>query len=278
LIGGNETLAQTLVLGSTSGGTNIELTAGDNLLMHQNAPPATGAGQGSFFVGDGTGGSVAGQPYFREESSGALSKLNALGGGETLSATLVLGNTTGGTSVAVTAGDNLFLPQNAPPATGAGQGSFFVGNGTGGTVAGKPYFREESSGAITLLTPTATTVYDFVRENIPNTNQGGNTIVYEGYVLVPCTLSQIVVFMKTLNTAGTYTVTFTNVTTGNTLLSSASFDMQTLTADTWTAMTLTSTGGDLAFAGGNRYRASFVSSDSGFDGTGIYFNLRFTVT
>jgi len=199
-------------------------------------------------------------------------------GPQNLAEVLETYNQTQGSSVLFSSGDNLFLSQGAPPTTAAGQGSFFVGDGTGGTTAGQPYFREENSGAVTLLTPSSSTSYDFVRENIPNTNQGGSTIVYEGYVSVPCTLTQIVVFMKTLNTAGAYTATFTNVTTGNTLLGSASFDMQTLTADTWTVLTLTSTGGDLAFAGGNRYRASFVSDNASFDGTGIYFNLRFTVT
>ena len=120
--------------------------------------------------------------------------------------------------------------------------------------------------------------YDIVRQDIPNTNQGNNTIEYEGYVSVASTLSQIVVYMKTKNTQGGYTATFTNLTTGNTLLNAANYDMQTITADTWTVLTLTGTAGDLAFAPGNRFRAAFTSNDLNFDGTGIYFNLRFTVT
>lgn len=119
---------------------------------------------------------------------------------------------------------------------------------------------------------------DIIRQDVPTTNQGGNTIVYEGYVPSAGTLAQVVVFMKTLNTQGTYTATFTNVTTGNTVLSAASFDMQTLSADTWTALTLTGTSADLTFAAGNRFRASFASNNADFDGTGVYFTMRFTVT
>ena len=73
---GPQNLAETLDTYNHTQGNDIEFTAGDNLIIHQNAPPATGAGQGSFFVGDGTGGTSPGQPYFREENSGAVSQLN----------------------------------------------------------------------------------------------------------------------------------------------------------------------------------------------------------
>ena len=117
---------------------------------------------------------------------------------------------------------------------------------------------------------------DLVRQDVPSTNQGGNTIVYEGYTPEACTLSEITVFMKTLNTQGTFTATFTNVTTGNTILGSASFDMQTLSADTWTTLTLTGTSSDLTFAADDRFRISFASNNASFDGSGIYFTMRFT--
>lgn len=117
---------------------------------------------------------------------------------------------------------------------------------------------------------------DLVRQDVPSTNQGGNTIVYEGYTPEACTLSEITVFMKTLNTQGTYTATFTNVTTGNTVLGSANFNMQTLSANTWTTLTLTGTASDLSFAADDRFRVSFASNNTSFDGAGIYFTMRFT--
>tara|TARA_R100001510_G_C7656070_1_gene215680 strand:- start:3929 stop:4912 length:984 start_codon:yes stop_codon:yes gene_type:complete len=117
---------------------------------------------------------------------------------------------------------------------------------------------------------------DLVRQDVPNTNQGGNTIVYEGYTPEACTLAEITVFMKTLNTQGTYTATFTNVTTGNTVLGSANFNMQTLSADTWTTLTLTGASSDLTFAADDRFRVSFTSNNAAFDGTGVYFTMRFT--
>jgi len=117
---------------------------------------------------------------------------------------------------------------------------------------------------------------DIVRQDIPSQNQGGNSIIYEGYTPEACTLAEIVVFMKTLNTQGTYTATFTNVTTGNTVLGSASFNMQTLSANTWTALTLTGTTSDLTFAADDRFSVTFTSNDAAFDGSGIYFTMRFT--
>ena len=117
---------------------------------------------------------------------------------------------------------------------------------------------------------------DIVRQYVPNSNQGGNTIAYEGYTPEACTLAEITVFMKSLNTQGTYTVTFTNVTTGNTVLSTANFDMQTLTANTWTALTLTGTSSDLTFAADDRFRVVFASNNASFDGSGVYFSMRFT--
>ena len=117
---------------------------------------------------------------------------------------------------------------------------------------------------------------DLVRKDVPNSNQGGNTIVYEGYTPEACTLSEITVFMKTLNTQGTYTATFTNVTTGNTVLSTANFNMQTLSANTWTTLTLTGTASDLSFAADDRFTVSFASNNTSFDGAGVYFTMRFT--
>ena len=119
---------------------------------------------------------------------------------------------------------------------------------------------------------------DIVRQYVPNSNQGGNTIAYEGYTPEACTLSEITVFMKTLNTQGTYTATFTNVTTGNTVLSTANFNMQTLSANTWTTLTLTGTASDLSFAADDRFRISFASNNASFDGSGIYFAMRFTAS
>ena len=102
---GPQNLAETLEVYNQTQGHNIEFTAGDNLIMPQNAPPTTGAGEGSFFVGDGSSGTIAGQPYFREESDGTVHKLNA--GEESLADTLAIGNTTGGTHILLSTNDEI---------------------------------------------------------------------------------------------------------------------------------------------------------------------------
>ncbi len=97
VIVGYQNLAETLGIYNESQGNDIALTAGDHLVMPQNAPPSTPAAKGVFFVGDGTGGTVAGEPYFRAPSDGALSQLNALGG----EATAVTGIGTSGEALAL---------------------------------------------------------------------------------------------------------------------------------------------------------------------------------
>lgn len=57
------TLASVLAQGNTSEGTSIDMSAGDSILMGQSPPP--GGVKGALFVGDGTGGTVAGCLYFR---------------------------------------------------------------------------------------------------------------------------------------------------------------------------------------------------------------------
>jgi hypothetical protein len=73
--GGGETLAQTLAIGSVSGPNDIEIDAGQKLTMGLTAPPSGVASKGHYIVGDGTGGTVSGQPYF-VDSAGTLYRLN----------------------------------------------------------------------------------------------------------------------------------------------------------------------------------------------------------
>jgi hypothetical protein len=94
---GPPNLGEVLETYNQSQGSDIELSPGDNLVMSQNPPPTTPIAKGIFFVGDGTGGTAVGEPYFRAPSDGTISHLNALGG----EATVVVGVATSGEALAV---------------------------------------------------------------------------------------------------------------------------------------------------------------------------------
>jgi hypothetical protein len=103
----------------------------------------------------------------------------------------------------------------------------------------------------------------------------GDTVEVRGWAAFGCTLTQARVYNTTTNTQGTYTLTLTNNATGNTMLNAASFSMNTLTADTVTALTLTATSADLAFSTDDRWTVSLASNDAGLDATGVYVSLLF---
>lgn len=89
---GPPSLGEVLEVFNRTQGQDIRLDGGDYLIMPLNPPPTTASTEGVYFVGDGTGGTAIGEPYFRAPSDGALSQLNALGG----EATTLLGVATSG--------------------------------------------------------------------------------------------------------------------------------------------------------------------------------------
>lgn len=105
-----------------------------------------------------------------------------------------------------------------------------------------------------------------------------DTVEVRGWAAFGCTLTQARVYNVTTNTQGTYTLTITNNATGNTMLNAANFSMNTLVADTVTALTLTGTSADLAFSTDDRWTVSLASNDAGLDATGVYISLLFEKT
>lgn len=181
---GYQNLAETLETFNASQGHDIELTAGDHLVMSENAPPSTPAGKGVFFVGDGTGGTIEGQPYFRAPSSGTISKLNEVAA-STPEAESVIGTGTSGEALALgeivrfdtsgTPGEVLKAQATTLPAADA-MGIVKAGVGSGATVTyyergsvpvlfGSPpaaasngsrvYLDASTAGQATLVQPTA---------------------------------------------------------------------------------------------------------------------------
>jgi hypothetical protein len=115
--------------------------------------------------------------------------------------------------------------------------------------------------------------YDRAFLNIPEAPN--DTIQVRGWAAFACTLVKAKVYSAVVNTVGAYTLTITNNTTGQTVLNAASFDMNTLTADTVTDLTLTSTSADLSFDENDRWTVALTSDNAGFDGSGIYVDLLF---
>lgn len=297
VIVGFQNLAETLQTFNKTQGSDIELTSGDHVVMGQAGPPSTAVEKGVYFVGDGTGGTVAGEPYFRAPGDGALSQLNApdhgtlpgtgdddhtqyailvgRGGGQTLqggsaaSEDLSLESTSHATKGRVKVRDPLAMSESAEPATALGESAVFASDGTGGHTQGEVYIRRPSNGEMTNISRNWVPYH----LNIPE--DPSNTVEYRGWAYAPCRCVKVRAYMATNNTVGTYVLTVTNNATGNTMLSAATFDMNTLVSDTVTAMTLTGTGSDLAFADGDRWTVDLTSNDAGFNGVGIYVELVF---
>jgi hypothetical protein len=120
----------------------------------------------------------------------------------------------------------------------------------------------------------AVSLASFDRQLINLPEAPGDTVEFRGWTAFACTLTAVEVYCATVNTTGTYTLTVTNGS--NTVLNAASFDMNTLTANTVTALTLTSTSADLDFAARDRWTISLASNDAGMDAAGVYISLNFT--
>lgn len=95
--GGNETLAQTLVLGNTTSGTDIIISNGDNIVINSGAFFGT-------FVPPVLAGNVN---WVLPSISGTIALLSDIPGPEGLATTLGISNTTSGNNIFVTAGDNI---------------------------------------------------------------------------------------------------------------------------------------------------------------------------
>lgn len=102
-----------------------------------------------------------------------------------------------------------------------------------------------------------------------------DTVRYRGWAPIACVLVAIRVRMMTLNTQGNYRLFITNNATGNTVLSAAFFDMNTLVAGAVQPVGLTGTLADLTFATLDAWTVALVSDDPLFDGEAIYIEMVF---
>lgn len=193
----------------------------------------------------------------------------ATGGGpvvEDLATTLLIGNTTGGSDIEVTSGDVVqFGDSPAAAVAPASTGRIRYNQSTTSfqkSVDGGGWNDFGGDGGS-----------PFVLKNVPNLPN--NTYRFEGWAPIDATVTDISVYMATVNTQGNYTAVFTNETTGFSMLVGANFDMNTLVAGTVTSLPLTGTASDLTFSAGDQWSAEFISDDLSFDGDGTYFSILF---
>ena len=148
---GNESLAQTLVIGNTTGGTGIEVSAADPLLLNENAsvPWTPAAAKGCIWVKTATPNEL----WFTDDA-GTDFQLGIPAVTDTLAATLVAGNTSGGTDVEVSAGDALLLVENAavPWTPAATKGAIWVKNDAPNTL----WFTDDAGTDFQLGIPAVT--------------------------------------------------------------------------------------------------------------------------
>jgi len=105
----------------------------------------------------------------------------------------------------------------------------------------------------------------------------GGTVTYRGWVPQACTLTAVRVYMQGVNTVGAYTATVTNIGVGASVLTAATFDMNTLTPATVTTLGLSATPTDLEFSASGLWTFSLTSDSAGFDGSEIFFELVFAL-
>jgi len=125
------TLALALAEGATTGGTELEVSAGDPILLNENATVPGGApaaGKGTVWVR-----SDAPNVLVFTDDAGTDTVLGAAGATPSLSSVLGAGDTTGGTQIEVSAGDPVTLNENASVPGGspaAGKGKIWIRNDT----------------------------------------------------------------------------------------------------------------------------------------------------
>lgn len=103
---GGESLAQTMAIGNTTGGSDLKVSAGDSVLIEQAVTPTGLAGWGAIFVSDGTGGLISGEPYYMD---GTGTPRRILGGG-VLTRTLATNESVDGVTSLLQIGQFAFDP------------------------------------------------------------------------------------------------------------------------------------------------------------------------
>lgn len=278
-----------LAAGNTSGGTNIVLTSGDEIqgqsgaalggsVVVRGATPASGIANGgdvSLLPGAGLGGGTDGHILLWDSAGVNYAQLQVTGP-RTLEigtgVNLVYDGTTGNLTVpGIIDPTAVVFNKAAAPTTGVSEGGVFVSDGTGGLIDGHLYYVPPSDG-IPVDIQSVGTLINF-HEDVPPAP--ATSVTFTGWVPIAATLQAVRMYMQTVNTVGFYTVAVTNIGTGNTVLTGATYNMNILVANTVTSLVLTAVSDDLSFMALGKWTVTFTSDDPGFNGNGIYFELQF---
>ena len=189
-------LATTLLLGNTTGGTDIVLNSGDQIVGEgglgfagdaflRGGTPTGGISAGGAVIlrpGAGAGGGADGEVVLRNAAGGSNIHLAVTGAQEiTIGTTLplVFNAVTGKLTVpGLIDPTGIVFEQAAAPTTLVGEGAIFVSNGSGGLTVNKPYFRAASNATpLSLQEDLAATLV------LGNTTGGTNVVVTNGDVI-----------------------------------------------------------------------------------------------
>jgi hypothetical protein len=117
---------------------------------------------------------------------------------------------------------------------------------------------------------------DVVRLSLPAAPNATET--YRGWAAYGCVLEKVAVYNAITNTNGSYNLTVLNETTGQTVLNTPVFDMNTLVADTVTPLALSPNDPDLTFSENGRWSVELVSNDPAMNATEVYLSLAFRIS
>ena len=103
-------------------------------------------------------------------------------------------------------------------------------------------------------------------------DQGNNTINYRFWLPYAWRLDALQAYIQTVNTQGTCSLTATESSGGSTVLTGASFDLNTLVASTVTSLGLAS-GSVLDFNANEILTLSVASNNALYNGSGLFWLL-----
>lgn len=254
--GGGENLSSTLAIGNDTNGQDIIISNGDEVLGQFGLTMKTGV------VGNDSG-----------DVEISTSNATTISGDIGLFTGTAGPNGRGRLKVGTSALSMKFVPK--PENVGALWGSLFIAdNSTAGYREGGLYYLTEV-GAVQREVRLDAAPLDTEHVNMPEAP--GDTVYHYGWTSRPCNLVSAEVFCHAVNTQGTYTLVIQkyNGAVWTTMLSSASFDMNTLAANTVTSLTLTGTAADLELGLKGAWRIGLQSNNPGMDAEAVYVRLAF---
>ena len=165
--------------------------------------------------------------------------------------------------------EGVLLNESAASVVAATQGTIFVSDGSASLVQNKLHYKD-GGGLVTRIDLPTMDRHLFSMPVTP-----GTTVSRKGWANGNARLVKAKFYHSTGNTGGgVYTLGIMNLATGNTVLSTETIDLNGVTANTVSPMTLTPTALDLAFTENDKWEVSIVMAGT-VNSSGIYLDLVF---